>query len=208
MAGQSQERDWHTLRQRGRLSRAAKAVPIEVDVRRGRPPAPNRLSAEERHLWERLTFSRRPGWFSGGGESLLESLVHATIHCQRLEAVLRELPVTGEDFQKLSQTHRATVALACTLATRLRLSPSSHIDKRLPHDGDLPLSELDLPPRLMARPRNDDIGDNANGGERRLADLLAAHNRERARSILKVASCSAIEPPDELQIQEGEFEKA
>ena len=53
-----------TLRKRGRVS-AATDGPGEIDVRVGRPPAPERLSNEERELWERLTFSRRPGWFSG-----------------------------------------------------------------------------------------------------------------------------------------------
>jgi hypothetical protein len=72
-----------TLRKRGRVSGAALAVvpTSEIDVRRGRPPAPERLSDEERALWENLTFSRRPGWFSGA-ESLLESYVTTAIHRQ------------------------------------------------------------------------------------------------------------------------------
>lgn len=57
-----------TLRKRGRVSAAAlEAIPAEdVDVRRGRPPAPERLSEAERALWERLVVSRRPGWFDAG----------------------------------------------------------------------------------------------------------------------------------------------
>jgi hypothetical protein len=133
---------WHDrvgiLRKRGRVGSAAlRVVPAsEVDVRLGRPPAPERLSGEERELWERLTFSRRPGWF-GGAESLLESFVMTTLHCRRLEAALRnDKSVT----QRLARAHRQAVALAASLATRLRLTPSSKLDKRTPQDGDLPVA--------------------------------------------------------------------
>jgi hypothetical protein len=53
-----------TLRKRGRVGAAAlTVVPAdEIDVRLGRPPAPERLPDEERALWEKLTFSRRPGY--------------------------------------------------------------------------------------------------------------------------------------------------
>src|SRR5262249_29823115 len=130
-----------TLRKRRRVSGAALAVvPAgEIDVRLGRPPAPERLSDEERALWEKLTFSRRPGWFSGA-ESLLESYVTTAIHCQRLEAALRKAkPGTGDRYQRLARLHRQSVALAATLATRLRLTPSSKLDKSQPTDGDAPV---------------------------------------------------------------------
>jgi hypothetical protein len=63
------------LRKRGRISAAALAVipSGEIDVRRGRPPALQRLSDKGRALWEKLTNSRRPGWFSGA-ENVLERL--------------------------------------------------------------------------------------------------------------------------------------
>jgi len=80
-----------SLRKRGRVSGAALTVvpAAELDVRVGRPPAPERLSAEERELWDKLTFSRRPGWFSGA-EGILESYVTTTLHCRRLAAALRK----------------------------------------------------------------------------------------------------------------------
>jgi hypothetical protein len=55
-------RDRVGKRKRGRIGAAALTVvpASEIDVRRGRPPAPERLSDEERALWEKLTFSRRP----------------------------------------------------------------------------------------------------------------------------------------------------
>ena len=85
-----------TLRKRGRVSGAALTIvpAAELDVRVGRPPAPERLSDDERALWEKLTFSRRPGWFSGS-ESILESFVMTTLHCQRLEAALRKVKLFG-----------------------------------------------------------------------------------------------------------------
>src|SRR5215831_19487751 len=130
-----------TLRKRGRVSAASLAVvpADEIDVQVGRPPPPERLSDEGRKLWERLTFSRRPGWFSGA-ESLLESFVTTTLHCQRLEAALRKAkPGTSERYQKLARLHRQSVALAATLATRLRLTPHSKLHKSQPTDGDLPV---------------------------------------------------------------------
>src|SRR5262249_5619492 len=129
-----------TLRKRGRVGAASlTVVPAdEIDVRLGRPPAPERLSAEERALWEKLTFSRRPGWFSGA-ESLLESYVTTTLHCQRLAAALRKAkPGTSERYQKLTRLHRQLTTLAATLATRLRLTPSSKLDRRTPTDGEAP----------------------------------------------------------------------
>jgi hypothetical protein len=130
-----------TLRKRGRVGAAALTVvpAAELDVRAGRPLAPERLSDEERELWEKLTFSRRPGWFSGA-ESLLESFVTTTLHCQHLEAALRKTkPGTSERYLKLVRVHRQSVALASTLATRLRLTPHSKLHKSQPTDGELPV---------------------------------------------------------------------
>jgi hypothetical protein len=80
------------LRKRGRISGAALAVipGAEIDVRLGRPPAPERLSADERALWDKLTHSRRPNWFAGG-EELLEAYVATVIQLQQIEAALRKV---------------------------------------------------------------------------------------------------------------------
>jgi hypothetical protein len=131
-----------TLRKRGRVSGAALTVvpTAELDVRVGRPPAPERLSDEERELWGKLTFSRRPGWFSGA-EAILESYVTTVSQVQRLEAALRKAkPGAGERYQRLARVHRQSVALAATLASRLRLTPSTKLDKRTPTDGDMPVA--------------------------------------------------------------------
>ena len=130
-----------TLRKRGRVGAAAlTVVPAdEIDVRLGRSLAPERLSDEERTLWEKLTFSRRPGWFAGA-EAILESYVTTVSQVQRLEAALRKAkPGTSERYQKLVRVHRQSVALAASLATKLRLVPSSKLDRRMPQDGELPV---------------------------------------------------------------------
>ena len=121
--------------------RRADSCSGQRDRRSPRPSAaPEQLSDEERALWEKLTFSRRPGWFAGA-ELLLESYVTTTLHCQRLEAALRKAKLgTSDRYQKLARMHRQAVALAATLATRLRLTPHAKLDKRTPTDGDMPVA--------------------------------------------------------------------
>jgi hypothetical protein len=112
----------------------------EIDARRGRPPAPERLSDEERTLWEKLTYSRRPGWFAGA-ENCLETYVVTVLQVQQIEAALRKAtPGINARYTKLSRMHRQTAALASFLATRLRLTPGSKLDTRTPTDGELPVA--------------------------------------------------------------------
>jgi hypothetical protein len=137
-----QLRDWQTLRKRGRTSMAAKAVvsPVSIDVRLGRPPAPDRLTSEERELWERLTFARRPGWFIGSEDLLAEYCISIT-HVRRVSAaVAKARPGTGERYVSLMRQRRQLLDTAGVLATRLRLTPSSKLDKRTPQDGNLPVA--------------------------------------------------------------------
>jgi hypothetical protein len=69
----------------------------------------------------------------------LESYVCTIVHVQKIEAALRKAkPGTGDRYQRLARLHRQSVALAATLATRLRLTPSSKLDKSQPTDGELP----------------------------------------------------------------------
>src|SRR5262249_8161502 len=56
----------------------------------------------------------------------LESYVSTVVHVQKIEAALRKVkPGISERYQKLARLHRQLTALAATLATRLRLTPSS-----------------------------------------------------------------------------------
>jgi hypothetical protein len=43
----------------------------------------------------------------------------------------------SERYQRLARMHREAVAMTATLATRLRLTPSSKLDRRTPQDGEL-----------------------------------------------------------------------
>jgi len=130
-----------SLRKRGRISGAAlTVVPAdEIDIRLGRPEAPARLSEAERQLWDKLTFSRRPGWFSGA-EEILESYVTTALQVQQMEAALRQASPLDADYRTLLRLHRQTAALALSLAVRLRLTPSTKLDRRTPQDGELPLT--------------------------------------------------------------------
>jgi hypothetical protein len=78
-------------------------------------------------------------WFAGS-EAILESYVVTVAQVQRIEAALRKArPSIGERYQKLVRVHRQSVALAASLATKLRLVPSSKLDRRTPQDGELPV---------------------------------------------------------------------
>lgn len=122
-----------TLPKRGRISATDLSVVPggEVNIRVGRPPAPERLSEPEQDLWRQLLESRRPQWLSGSLE-VLETDVVATTHLQRLQPALRE---AGPAMR----LHRQTAMLAAFQAVKLRLGPSAKVDKKAPNDGDAPL---------------------------------------------------------------------
>src|SRR5262249_47501183 len=127
-----------TLRKRGRVGAASlTVVPAdEIDVRVGRPQAPERLSAEERDLWEQLTFSRPLVFGCRIASGILrdDGLASAAPGGRAAQGKARR-----ERYQRLARLHRQSVALAATLATRLRLTPSAKLDKRTPTDGELPI---------------------------------------------------------------------
>jgi hypothetical protein len=86
-----------------------------------------------------LTFTRRPGWFSGA-EAILESYVTTITLLQQIEAALRNAQLgTGTHF-KLLYSRRHSVMLASLLATKLRLTPCTRLDKNQSQDADLPVN--------------------------------------------------------------------
>jgi hypothetical protein len=115
--------------------------PVKIDVRQsgGRPPPPERLSAEEAALWEQIVASRHPGWFSGG-EAILETYFLTVLQVRQIEAALRRTKVgTDGRYQKLARLHRQSVAQSSLLAVRLRLTPGARIAWTQPASGDVPL---------------------------------------------------------------------
>src|SRR5262249_31887936 len=144
--------------QRGRPSLASKMT-VPISVRAERPPPPAELSAAERELWQHLVLSRRPGWFAGS-ESLLQSFVTATIHCQAIEAELRKMvPRADGPYERLARLHRQAISQCTALARALRLTVNSRLDRNLRHDGDVPL--MDTPPPRNPRLRT--VRDNSAG---------------------------------------------
>jgi hypothetical protein len=151
---------------RGRVSQAQQeiaSVPIAIDVRAERPAPPAHFTEQERELWNQLTAARRPGWY-GGALELLESYCTLAIRCRQLEAALRKLDAAAPRADRLARQHRQTLALAASLAGRLRLTPNSRLDRRQRQEGDDPMTEQ---PRDQAGPRlassNDDDLRDANG---------------------------------------------
>jgi hypothetical protein len=150
---------------RGRISQAElgiAAVPVAIDVRAERVPPPAHFTEQERQLWNQLTAVRRPGWY-GGALELLESYCTLSVRCRQLEAALRRLDAAAPQADRLARQHRQALALAASLAGRLRLTPNSRLDRRLRQEGDDSMTEQsrDQPgPRLLAS--NDD-GDATNG---------------------------------------------
>jgi hypothetical protein len=135
---------WHqrvgTLRKRERTGAAALAVvPAgEIDVRIGRPAAPERLLQAERAMGA-VSSQPQAGMVRRrrGGLGKLRPTVSQV---QSIEAALRKAkPDASERYQKLAHMHRQSVTLATLLATKLRLVPSTRLDARTPQDGDLPV---------------------------------------------------------------------
>lgn len=112
---------------------------VDIDVKRGDRPPPERLSAAEAALWRKLVDARRPGWF-GGALELLESYCVTVIQVQAIEAQLRKMrPSAAASYQRLARLHRQCVAQASLLATRLRLTPGARISPTQPVNGDVPM---------------------------------------------------------------------
>ena len=67
----------------------------------------------------------------------MESYVVAVTQVQKLEAELRKAkPIAGARHARLTRMHRQSVAATASLATKLKLVPSS----RPADDGDLPVA--------------------------------------------------------------------
>jgi hypothetical protein len=57
-----------------------------------------------------------------------------------IEAKLRKTKRTGEQCERLVRMHRQTAMLCASLATKLKLVPSSRLDRRTPTDSELPVA--------------------------------------------------------------------
>jgi hypothetical protein len=120
------------MRNPGRPSQQLSLVPpTAIDAKFGRPPAPEDFSEPEVRLWERLVLARRPNWYLGS-EAVLQTYVSKVINNQKVEQALRGARAgPSARYVTLSRLHRQGALLAATLATRLRLTRSTAIDKTL-----------------------------------------------------------------------------
>jgi hypothetical protein len=133
-------RPWESVErlQRGRRSAAALSV-IPVDGRRTPSPPPERLTAAEKELWADLISSRRPNWFSGS-EGILECYVTTFSHYRQMEVWLGQMQRDDERYVELARLRLALIGQLCSLATKLRLVPSSRLDRRTPPVGLFPVA--------------------------------------------------------------------
>ncbi|MBR1170712.1 hypothetical protein [Bradyrhizobium liaoningense] len=94
----------------------------------GAPPplvAPSSLTASERTLFKDIVSACDPRHFAKGDAQLLVSYVQVTLAVRKLAAVANRKPAPGA-FVSLERMTR----LQASLATKLRLSPQSRLDRK------------------------------------------------------------------------------
>jgi hypothetical protein len=124
------------MRNPGKPSHASTLIAIDC---RNRPPPPERLDADERALWDKTVLSRRPQWFVGC-EPILEAFVVEAVACRRIEVAMRRLkPGGSKQYATLVQLHHASSRLCASLSVKLRLLPSTVVQRNVSADGDRPL---------------------------------------------------------------------
>ena len=91
-----------------------------------RPEPPERLSPEEACVWKSAVEGMKPGWFNPASEALLEAYCLQVMIGRQVAKEMRGLPVDDRRFGKLARLHRDCSRSMLTLATKLRLCPSSN----------------------------------------------------------------------------------
>jgi hypothetical protein len=70
----------------------------------------------------------------------LESYATKVSQVQRIEAMLRKTKRTDEQYERLVRMHRQTAMLCASLATKLKLVPSSRLDRRTLEEKEVPVT--------------------------------------------------------------------
>ena len=125
------------MKQRGRKSASGlTVVPLPQRLERLRPP--DRLTLAERAVWEETVNARPADWFGVEQAPLLEAFCRHVIYARTIGQVLRGigprclLDEEGLDrHRKLLAMHERETNAASRLATRMRLTGQSLIDKRV-----------------------------------------------------------------------------
>jgi hypothetical protein len=96
-----------------------------------RPEPPDRLTAAEKAIWRDITEKVRGGWFHSS-EHLLEAFVRMVSQLQEIHGALQQVEVGSERYTELMRLELGVTSLAGNLATKLRLTPRSTVDRYTP----------------------------------------------------------------------------
>jgi hypothetical protein len=117
------------MRQRGRKSAASlSVVPINAIQR---PNPPESMSESGKKLWRDAVNALRADWFQGA-EPVLEVYVQTIELSRWLWEMITVADREGDEFAELVKLHCHVSALIANLATKLRLTPQSSRDARIP----------------------------------------------------------------------------
>jgi hypothetical protein len=118
-----------SFRKRGR--RSAAAFTVVPDSRMQQPQPPDRLTAAEKAIWREIVEKVRAGWFYSS-EHLLEAYVCTLAQQQQLQGFLQQAEPGSERYGELMRLQLSVTSLVGNLATKLRLTPRSTIDRYTP----------------------------------------------------------------------------
>lgn len=114
---------------RGELTAIDVAQFPSAIVAQQRPPAPDHLTDEQRHVWNQTVNGLPADWFRQEALPLLEQYCRHVVHGQRLALLINSLE-SSEDldldsYEKLLRMHEREGRALSSLGTRLRLTPQS-----------------------------------------------------------------------------------
>jgi hypothetical protein len=114
------------MAQRGRKGSKADILSIVPRLPGERAPAPPELSEEERRIWNDVVRNMREDWFNPAIAPLLRAYSCECVAGDVLGRRLRELQWGDPDYRGVAAMHRAAAKSIASLATKLRLTPSSN----------------------------------------------------------------------------------
>ena len=117
------------MKQRGRKSAASLSV-VPIDAIQ-RPKPPESMSEAGKKLWRDTVNALRADWFQGA-EPVLEVYVETIELSRWLWEMITVADREGDEFAELVKLHCQVSALIGNLATKLRLTPQSSRDARIP----------------------------------------------------------------------------
>lgn len=118
--------------QRGKKSAAALATPMQTIAPREAYAAPSELTEVQADLWNRLMLSNSKAIIDSGNFSILAAYVRTVDFCNQLAVQVNAIkpedwshPEKFKRIEKLLRQHSDHVKTLASLATKLRIAPSS-----------------------------------------------------------------------------------